>query len=136
MSLSRIENIARLSPRSDPQTHRPNSVVRQELPHQERMRLKKRARALRVGTLNVGTMTGRGRAIADLMKSRRVDILCVQETRWKGNKARELGEGYKLIYSGTNKEGRNGVGIILSSEMKKEVIEVNRKKMIGLFGSD
>ena len=44
-----------------------------------------------------------------------------------GNKARELGEGYKLIYGGANKEGRNGVGIILSSEMKKEVIEVNRR---------
>ncbi|XP_064108101.1 uncharacterized protein LOC135216647 [Macrobrachium nipponense] len=99
----------------------------QGLLHREQVRLKKRARELRVGTLNVGTMTGRGRAIADLMKTRRVDILCAQETRWKGNKARELGEGYKMFYSGANREGRNGVGIILSSEMKKEIIEVNRK---------
>ena len=53
-------------------------------------------------------MTGRGRAIADLMKTRGLNIL------WRGSKARELGEGYKLIYSGTNKEGRNGVAIILS----------------------
>ena len=127
MSLTRNENMVRVSPGSDPQTHRPNSVDMQGLPHRERMRLKKRARELRVGTLNVGTMTGRSLAIADLMKTRRVNILCVQETRWMGNKARELGEGYKLIYGGANKEGRNGVGIILSSEMKKEVIEVNRR---------
>ena len=127
MSLTRNENNARSSPRSDPQIHRPNSVDIQGLPHQERMRPKKRALPLRVGTLNVGTMTGRGWAIADLMKTRKVNILCVQETRWKGNKAKELGEGYKLVYSGANKEGRNGVGIILSSEMKNGIVEVNRK---------
>ena len=58
MSLTRNENMVRVSPGSDPQTHRPNSVDMQGLPHRERMRLKKRARELRVGTLNVGTMTG------------------------------------------------------------------------------
>ena len=127
MSLTGNENRARLSPGSDPQTYRPNSVDRQGLPHRERMQLKKRARELRVGTLNVGTVTGRGRTIADLMKTRGVSILCVQETRWKGNKAKELGEGYKLIYSGANKDSRNGVGIILSSEIKNNIIEVNRR---------
>ena len=129
MSLTCNERNARLSPVSDPQIHRPNSVDRQGLLHQERVRPKKQAQQIkmRVGTLNVGSVTGRGRAIADLMYTRKVDILCVQETRWRGNKARELGEGYKLIYSGANKEGRNGVGIILSNEMKNEVIEVNRK---------
>ncbi|XP_064111500.1 craniofacial development protein 2-like [Macrobrachium nipponense] len=127
MSLTRNENRARLSPRSDPQIYRPNSVDMQGLPHRERVWLKKRARELRVGTLNVVTMRGTGRAIADLMKTRRVDILCVQETRWKGNKARELGEGYKIVYSRANKEGRNGVGIILSSEMKKEIFEVDQR---------
>ena len=55
-------------------------------------------------------MTAIGRAIADLMRMRRVDVLCVQETRWSGNEAKELGKGYKLTYSsGTNK--KNGVGI-------------------------
>ena len=61
------------------------------------------------------------------MSERKLDILCVQETRWRGNKARELGDGYKLIYGGANLEGRNGVGIILSSEMKDLATEVNRK---------
>ncbi|KAF7706367.1 hypothetical protein HF521_019621 [Silurus meridionalis] len=39
---------------------------------------------VRVGTLNVGTMTGKGREVADMMERRTVDMLCVQETKWKG----------------------------------------------------
>ena len=42
---------------------------------------------LKVGTLNVGTMTGKSRELADVMERRKVDVLCVQETRWKGEKA-------------------------------------------------
>ena len=118
---------ARMSPGSDPQIHRPNSVAKQGLPHQERVRPKRQAREIRVGTLNVGTMTGKGRALADMMKIRRVDILCVQETRWKGNKAKDLGDGFKFIYSGANIQGRNGVGVVLSGDMKNDVIEVHRK---------
>ncbi|XP_068247987.1 craniofacial development protein 2-like [Palaemon carinicauda] len=53
--------------------------------------------------------------------------VCVQETRWKGNNARELGEGCKLYYSGANMEGTNGIGVILSKELKEKLIEVNRK---------
>ena len=48
---------------------------------------------LKVATLNVGTMTGKGREVADLMERRGVDILCAQETRWKGEKARCIGGG-------------------------------------------
>ena len=39
---------------------------------------------VRVGTLNVGTMTGKGRELADMMERRKVDKLCVQETKWMG----------------------------------------------------
>ena len=53
--------------------------------------------------------------------------MCVQETRWKGNKAKELGDGYKLFYSGANVQGRNGVGIVLSGDLKNSVTEVHRK---------
>ncbi|XP_066965684.1 craniofacial development protein 2-like [Macrobrachium rosenbergii] len=110
------------------QRHRPNSVIRRGLLHQERVQLKKRAHiGFRVCQLNIGSMTGRGRELADLMRKRKVDVLCVQETRWKGNKAKELGDGYKLYYSGANKQGRNGVGIVLSGELKNTVIEVQRK---------
>ena len=113
---------------NDAQTHRPNSVTGRGLLHHERVQLKKLARlGIRVGQLNIGSMTGRGRELADLMKRKSVDVLCVQETRWRGDKARELGDGYKLFYSGANDQGRNGVGIVLSGDLKNSVTEVYRK---------
>ena len=54
----------------------------------------------------MGTMTGRGKDLADLMVRRKVGVLCVQETRWKGDKAKELGGGCKLLLSGANKPAR------------------------------
>ena len=63
---------------------------------------------LRVATLNVGTMTGKGREVADLMERRGVDILCVQEIRWKGKRARFIGGGYKMCYCGSGNK-KNGV---------------------------
>ena len=69
---------------------------------------------MRVGTLNVRTMTGRGRELADLMERRKVGVLSVQETPWTGDKARELGGYCKLYYSGADESVRNGVGIVLS----------------------
>ncbi|KAK3515348.1 hypothetical protein QTP70_018020, partial [Hemibagrus guttatus] len=70
---------------------------------------------LRIGTLNVGTVTGKGRELADMMERRKVDILCVQETRWKGSKARSIGAGFKLFYYGVDSK-RNGVGVVLKEE--------------------
>ncbi|XP_063611353.1 craniofacial development protein 2-like [Penaeus indicus] len=70
-------------------------------------------------------MTGRSREIAETMKQRKVKILCVQEVRWKGGGVREIGEGYKLYYSGS-RPGGNGVGIILDEELKQRVVEVQR----------
>ena len=66
----------------------------------------KRKRSLiRMGTLNIGTMTGRGRELADLMERRNLDILCLQETKWKGSKARNIGGGCKLFHKVTYESG-------------------------------
>ncbi|XP_047492408.1 craniofacial development protein 2-like [Penaeus chinensis] len=78
-----------------------------------------------IATLNVGTMTGRGREVVDVMERKKIHVLCVQETKWKGQKAKELGNGYKLYYVGENNK-RNGVGVVLSPEMKEGVVQVNR----------
>ena len=80
---------------------------------------------LKVATLNVGTMTSKGRKVADLMERRRMDILCVQETRWKGEKARCIGGGYKMWYCGSENK-KNGVGIILKKEHVDRVVELWR----------
>ena len=47
----------------------------------------------------------------------------VQETKWKGDRARKMAEGYKMLHAGGN--GRsNGVGIIVNVEISKEVVQV------------
>ncbi|KAK3517623.1 hypothetical protein QTP70_013428 [Hemibagrus guttatus] len=70
-------------------------------------------------------MTEKGRELADVMERRKVDILCVQETRWKGSKARSIGAGFKLFYYGVDSK-RNGVGVVLKEEFVRNVLEVKR----------
>ncbi|KAK3524918.1 hypothetical protein QTP86_011509 [Hemibagrus guttatus] len=65
----------------------------------------------------------KGRELADVMERRKVDILCVQETRWKGSKARSIGAGFKLFYYGVDSK-RNGVGVVLKEEFVRNVLEV------------
>ena len=126
MMMLRASDIARAYPVSDARRPCLTSVRNgQGLPGFGRSRLKKLVR-VRVGTLNVGSMTGRGRELADLMERRKVGVLCVQDTRWKGNKARELGGDCKLFYSGADERGRNGVGIVLSKEFKDSLVSVSR----------
>ncbi|KAK3552958.1 hypothetical protein QTP86_029620 [Hemibagrus guttatus] len=91
----------------------------------QREKRKGKSVGLRIGTLNVGTMTGKGRELADMMERRKVDILCVQETRWKGSKARSIGAGFKLFYYGVDSK-RNGVGVVLKEEFVRNVQEVKR----------
>ena len=70
-------------------------------------------------------MTGKGRELADMMERRNVHILCLQETKWKGSKARNIGGGWKLFYNGTDGR-RNGIEIVVREEMAESVLEVKR----------
>ncbi|VDO64953.1 unnamed protein product [Heligmosomoides polygyrus] len=88
----------------------------------ERPRLKK---LVPLGTLNVGTLTGRSKEVTDLMKRRRIQVLCLQETRWKGAKVREIGEEVKLYYNGEDTK-KNGVGIDVAESLKDSVAAVQR----------
>ena len=73
-----------------------------------------------MGNLNIGIMTGRGRDLAQY-----VDILCLQETKWKWSKARNIGSGCKLFYN--RDDGRkNGIGIVVKEELAESVLEVKR----------
>jgi exonuclease III len=52
---------------------------------------------LRVGTWNVRSLTGKLQDVVDTMIIRRVNILCVQEMKWKGQKVKEVEDtGFKL----------------------------------------
>lgn len=111
---SRRLNMARAYPGSDTLS----GVAR---PHRE---MDKRANIMKFATLNVGSLPSRSRELADLLKRRKINIACVQETKWIGEKSKEIEEGYKLVYYGVCK--KNGVGIIFDENCKKNIVEVNR----------
>ncbi|KAI5620344.1 hypothetical protein C0J50_20114 [Silurus asotus] len=70
-------------------------------------------------------MTGKVKEVVDMMERRKVDMLCVQETKWKGSKARNIGGGFKLFFNSVDGK-RNGVGMILKEDYSKRVVEVKR----------
>jgi hypothetical protein len=52
---------------------------------------------LHVGSWNVGSLTCSLQELVDVAIRRRVNILCVQETKWKGQKTKEVEDtGFKL----------------------------------------
>ncbi|GKB62667.1 retrovirus-related pol polyprotein LINE-1, partial [Tanacetum coccineum] len=81
-------------------------------------------RKIRVGTWNVGSLTGKHLELADALGRHKVDIAYFQETKWKGSSTRE-GNGYKLWYSSSS-SGRNVVGVILTTKVKDNVVKVSR----------
>ena len=84
-------------------------------------------REVRLGSLNVGTMSGKGVEVVEMMERRRLEVLYIQETKWKGDRARTMMGGFKLLHAGG--DGRsNGVGIIVSEEISKTVVGVERWK--------
>ena len=89
-----IAEMTRAYPVSDAQCNHAGPVIN----------MRRCKQSLRIASLNIGTMTGKSRELADLMKTRRIDVMYLQETRWGGNKARELGDGCKLFYSGGKKQ--------------------------------
>ena len=59
------------------------------------------------------------------MERRNVNILCLQKTKWKGSKARNIGGGCKLFYN--EADGRkNGIEIVVKEELAESVLEVKR----------
>jgi exonuclease III len=56
-----------------------------------------------------------------------VNILCVQETKWKGQKAKEVKDiGFKLWYTG-NTSTKNDVGIVLDKRLKDGGVDIKRQ---------
>ncbi|KAL5137687.1 Craniofacial development protein 2 [Glycine soja] len=111
--------------------HRRPDVVKskQGFPHfRERVWVKKLVhdRRIRFGTWNIGTLTGKSMEIVDVMVRRKINFMCLQETKWTGEKAKELDNlGFKLWYTGKIRS-KNGVGIIVDKEWKKDVVDVRR----------
>jgi exonuclease III len=82
---------------------------------------------LHVGSLNIGSLTDKLREVVDTMIRRRVNILCIQETKWKGQKAKEIEDtGFKLWYTGTTTT-KNGIGIMIDKSLKDRVLGIKRQ---------
>jgi exonuclease III len=82
---------------------------------------------IRLNSWNVGSLTGKLRELVDAAIRRHVNILYVQETKWKDQKAKEVEDtGFKLWYTGTT-SGRNGIGILIDRSLKDGVVDVRRQ---------
>jgi len=65
-----------------------------------------------VGTWNVDSLTGRTGEVVDALSDRKVDVACIQETRWKGNGCKfdeDKGKRYKVFWM-VDEERSDGVG--------------------------
>jgi exonuclease III len=61
------------------------------------------------------------------MIRRRVNIFCIQEMKWKGQKAEEVEDsGFKLWYKGTTST-KNGVSIVLDKSLKDGVVDIKHQ---------
>ena len=108
---------------TNPQLRMRRHVLPYEGPHGPDVHSK-----LRFGSWNVGSMVGRSMEIVDELRKRKVDVCCVQETRWRGGSAKFIGakgERYKFWWEGG--DGSAGVGLMVKEELCGDVIEVRRK---------
>jgi exonuclease III len=82
---------------------------------------------IRLGSWNVRSLTGKLRELIDTAIRRRVNILCVQETKWTDQKAKEVeNTGSKLRYT-EKKRSRNDVVILIDKSLKNGVVAVRRQ---------
>jgi exonuclease III len=57
-----------------------------------------------------------------------VNILYIQEMKWKGQKVKEVEDTiFKLWYTGTTST-KNGVGIVLDKSLKDGVVDIKRQR--------
>lgn len=78
---------------------------------------------LREASFDLGILTGRKKELADLIKRWRAWITGIQEIIWKGAKSCEMGDGHKLLHSGTL-DKRNGEATVVSESFHNKVFLV------------
>ena len=84
--------------------------------------------SFRVGSLNVGTMRGKGGEVVETLSRRRVELCCLQEVRRKNSDTVILvgkRSRYRFFWSG-NEEGLGGVGVMVAEKWWENVFAVDR----------
>ena len=88
----------------------------------------KHPRKFRVGTMNVNTLSGRLCEVVETLSRRKVDVCCIQETRYRSGNCRTIkgkDTRYKLYWSGNGK-GSAGVRMFVAEEWNEKFFEVQR----------
>ena len=62
--------------------------------------------------------------LVDMMDRRSVDVLCLQETNWKGSKAKNIEGDYKLFFNGADGK-KYGIGIVVREDLIESVLEIS-----------
>uniref|UniRef100_A0A7I4Y3Z0 EEP domain-containing protein n=1 Tax=Haemonchus contortus TaxID=6289 RepID=A0A7I4Y3Z0_HAECO len=104
-----LSNKAKTSPESG---QRSAKATEGERPRSEKL--------VQIGTLNVGSLTGKYRGVADLMMRRNIQVPCLQENRIKRANAREIEVGVKHFYNGEDPK-RNGVTMAVAESLEGSV---------------
>ncbi|XP_050497677.1 craniofacial development protein 2-like [Diabrotica virgifera virgifera] len=77
-----------------------------------------------MGSWNIRTMlaSGKMQEIALEMKKYQLEILAVQEIRWKKEGKIEK-KNFSMYYSGENKQGTNGTAFMVNKKMREKLIQ-------------
>lgn len=91
--------------------------------HKRKNNNDKNRNELNVGSWNVNTMLRPTKLveIKNIMNKAGLDILGLCETRWAGN-GDYRSDGFRIIHSGKEKSGSNGVAVVLNSKWSNNVL--------------
>lgn len=73
-------------------------------------------------------MSRRSGEVVETITRRRIDVCCLQETRWKGGSCRWFGpqdSRYKFLWQG-REDGSAGVGILVAKKWAEKIVGVER----------
>jgi len=77
---------------------------------------------------NFDSLTGRAGEVVEALSDRKVDVACIQETRWKGSGCKfygAKGKRYKLFWM-RGEDTSDGVGIFVAEKWVDSVVSVER----------
>ena len=80
-----------------------------------------------LATWNIGTLTCRRMELVETLVRRKVNIACLEETKWIGVKVKEINNiEYKLCYTVIDKDW-NGVSIVIDEDLKEDIVPITGK---------
>ena len=80
---------------------------------------------MHIGTINAGTIRGKTEEIVDLMQERQLKVLGIAETRLQGQGRKTVHGDYELIYSGSERDTRHGVGLFFHPDLAVHIEKVH-----------